>query len=189
MINDLLRNNSMTKYRLSKLSNIPYTTINDICSGRADIKKCSVDSVYRIANVFGLTMEELIKPYYEDERSDFELFKSNTCHRLKELGDVDFIVDMLESDIIASYYQKKWYKEAFYLLAMLDYVSRENDVPLCDRYDDYRLEKLSETIFPRSVLMISAVSNSDAAKKTAVKDSIPEFIRHNIVESEVRNVI
>ncbi len=39
MINTLLHNNSMTKYRLSKLSGIPYTTINDICSGKADIKK------------------------------------------------------------------------------------------------------------------------------------------------------
>lgn len=188
MINDLLYNNSMTKYRLSKLSGIPYTTINDICSGRADIKKCSVDSIYRIAKVFEISMEELLKPYYL-ERVDFELFKSNICHRLKEMGDEDFIIDLLESDSITDYYQREWYKEAFYLLAMLDYVSRENDLPLCSKYDDYRSEKLSETVFPRSILMLSTVSNSDAAKKTAVRRSIPEFIRHNIVESEVRNVV
>ena len=87
MINTLLHDKSMTKYRLSKLSGIPYTTINDICSGKADIKKCSVDNVYRIAKALDVTVEELLEPYYID-RPDFELFKSNTCHRLKEKGDM-----------------------------------------------------------------------------------------------------
>ena len=64
MLNDLLREKSMTKYKLSKLSSIPYTTINDICSGKANLCKCSVDTVYKIAMAMGVTIEELIQPYY-----------------------------------------------------------------------------------------------------------------------------
>lgn len=188
MINTLLHNNSMTKYRLSKLSGIPYTTINDICSGKADIKKCSVDNVYRIAKALGVTVEELLEPYYID-RPDFELFKSNTCHRLKEMGDIDFVIDTLESKIIISYMDRKWYPEAMYLLAMLDYISRENNIPLCDEYDDIRSKKLAAIVYPRSVLALCAASKDDSAKEKAVRSSIPEFLRHNIVESEVRNVI
>ena len=188
MINTLLHDKSMTKYRLSKLSGIPYTTINDICSGRADIRKCSADTVYRISKVLGITVEELLEPYYVD-RPDFELFKSNTCHRLKKMGDIDFVIDTLESEIIISYMDRKWYPEALYLLAMLDYVSRENNIPLCDEYDDMRNKKLAETVYPRSVLAACAVSKDDTAKEEAVRSSIPEFLRHNIVESEVRNVI
>ena len=101
MINTLLQKHSMSKYRLSKLSGIPYATINDICSGKADIRKCSVDNVYRIAKVFRVSMEELLEPYYTD-RTDFELFKRNTCQRLKEMGDYLFIIDTLESNLITT---------------------------------------------------------------------------------------
>ena len=188
MINDLIKDRSMTKYRLSKLSRIPYTTINDICSGKADIKKCSADTIYRIAVALDVSMEELLEPYYVD-RPDFELFKSSVCHRLKEMGDIDFIIDTLESDIVTAYYDRGWYPEAMYLLAMLDYVSRENDVPLCSKYDEMRTRKLSITVYPRSVLAYCRASKSDDAKNEARQKAIPEFIRHNIVESEVRNVI
>ena len=64
-------------------------------------------------------MEDLIEPCF-DKRSDFELFKSNTCHRLKELGDIDFVIELLEEDSIRKYYNKKWYPESLYLLAMHD---------------------------------------------------------------------
>ena len=188
MINTLLHNNSMTKYRLSKLSGIPYTTINDICSGKADIKKCSVDNVYRIAKALGVTVEELLEPYYID-RPDFELFKSNTCHKLKEIGDIDFVIDTLESRIIISYMDRKWYPEAMYLLAMLDYVSRENNIPLCDEYDDLRCCRLEKPVYPASVRAVAAASMSDTAVKKAEETAIPEFIRFNIIESEVRDVV
>ena len=166
MINDLLQNKMMTKYRLSKTSGVPYTTINDICSGKADMKKCSVDTVYRIAAALEVTMEELVEPYYED-RPDFESFKSSICHRLKEMGDIDFVIDILETDLITSYYEKKWYPETMYLLAMLDYVSRENDIPMCDKYDGLRTKKLSKAVFPRSVLALCAAANDDSPKEAA----------------------
>ena len=188
MINTLLHNNSMTKYRLSKLSGIPYTTVNDICSGKADIKKCSADTVFRIARALGITVEELLEPYYND-RPDFELFKSNICHKLKNMGDIDFVIDILESNVIITYLERKWYPEAFYLLAMTDYVSRENDIPLCRDYDEIRNKKLANAVYPRSVLALCAASKDDEAKNNAVKNAIPEFMRHNIVEAEVRNVV
>ena len=84
---------------------------------------------------------------------------------------------------------RKWYPEAMYLLAMLDYISRENNIPLCDEYDDMRTKKLAAIVYPRSVLALCAASKEDSAKEKAVRSSIPEFMRHNIVESEVRNVI
>lgn len=34
MINELMESKNITKYRLAKNSGIPYTTINDICSGK-----------------------------------------------------------------------------------------------------------------------------------------------------------
>ncbi len=48
--------------------------------------------------------------------------------------------------------------------------------------------KLKDTVYPSSVITATAVSGDKDVKKAAVKKSIPEFMRHNIVESEVRNV-
>ena len=188
MINELMKNRNITKYRLAKDSGVPYTTINDICSGKAQIEKCSAETIYRIAKELGVSMENLIEPYIE-KRSDFELFKSSTCHRLKELGDIEFVIELLEQDEIRKYYKKKWYPESLYLLAMLDYLSRENDIPLCTQYDDMRNIKLKTILFPASVLVAAQVAKNDELKLRSIRESIPEFMRFNIVENEVRNVI
>lgn len=124
-----------------------------------------------------------------NERINFELFKSNVCHRIKTLGDMDFLIETLEEDNIRNYFDKKWYPESLYLLAMLDYISRINEIPLCKEYDDLRNYKLQEPIYPASILSISATSKNEQIKKESLKSAIPEFMRFNIVESEVRNVI
>ena len=90
---------------------------------------------------------------------------------------------------IRTYYNRKWYPESLYLLAMLDYLSRENDVPICDDYDDLRRCKLEKPVYPASIRALSAAAQDDAAIKEASKTAIPEFMRFNIVENEVRNVI
>ena len=186
-INKIMQTKSLSKYRVSKSSGIPYMTLCDICSGKTSLQKCSADTVYKLAKELDVTMEQLLEPYMQP-RPAFDLFKSNVCHRLKELGDIDFLIDTIESDDITTYYERAWYPESLYLLAMTDYISRVNDVPLCRSYDDIRKTKLKDTVFPSSVLAQAAVSHDDSIKEQAIESSIPEFIRFNIVESEVRNV-
>ena len=65
---------------------------------------------------------------------------------------------------------------------------RENDLPLCSAYNDLRHAKLSKTIYPAGILVLCAALKSDAPKIESLQEAIPEFLRHNIVESEVRNV-
>lgn len=187
IITELLERNNMTKYRLSQNSNVPYTTLNDICNGKTNLAKCSAETVYRLARELNVSMEKLLKDCFES-RCSFELYKSNVCHRLKNLGDIDFLIETLKSDDIRIYYEKKWYPECLYLLAMVDYISRENGIELCEEYDDLRNRKLSEIIYPASILALCAASKSDAPKQQAYREAIPEFMRFNIVESEVRNV-
>lgn len=122
-------------------------------------------------------------------RIDFELFKSNVCHRLKEKGDIDFIIDLLEKDEITEYYKRKRYPECLYLLAMLDYISRVNDVPICNRYEELRHLKLKDPLFPASILILANVNNDNTIKEEALAYSIPEFMRFNIVENYIRDVI
>ena len=188
IINELMKNKKLTRYRLSKDSGIAYTTIDDICSGKARLEKCSAETIYRLAKELKITMEELLEPYMI-KKVDFELYKSNVCHRVKTSGDINFIIDTLESDDIHKYYAKKWYPESLYLLAMLDYLSNENDVPLCSEYNDLRSCRLAETIYPAGILTEAAVMHDESVKERSIANAIPEFLRFNIVESEVRNVL
>ena len=124
-----------------------------------------------------------------EKRCSFELFKSNVCHWLKEEGDIDFLIQVLESDLIRKYYNRKWYLESFYLLGMFDYICRINDAPICSEYDDLRRQRMQEIIYPAGVLLTARVLGDESIKEQALKEAIPEILRFNIVESYIINVI
>lgn len=71
---------------------------------------------------------------------------------------------------------------------MVDYLSRENDLPLCQDYDDIRNHTMTEPIYPRDVMMAIKLNSELDVRKASVENAIPEFIRFNIVEGEIRNV-
>ena len=192
-LNEALAQKNITKYRLWKESGVPQATISDICTGKTKIEKCSAETIYRIAKVLDVSMESLIAPAVQrmDEdrkRPSFDVFKSNVCHQVKDLGDIPFIIQLLQTNQIRELYEKKWYPEALYLLAMLDYLSRENNVPICKNYNDIRNSKLQKPVFPSSVVILCKTMKSDKPKEDIIRMAIPEFLRFNIVESEVRNV-
>ena len=184
LINEKLKEQNMSKYRLSKESGVPQATINDICSGKAELERCAAGTLYRLARALGISVEEILESVPQEYRSTFETFKSNVCHHLKDMGDVDFMINVLETDEIRVLYERHWYPEALYLLAMLDYLSRINDVPICTKYEDIRARKLKKTIYPAGVLITSEVMKSDEPKRKAEEEAIPEFKRFNIIESD-----
>ncbi len=121
--------------------------------------------------------------------NSFELFKSNVCHRLKALGDIDFLMEVLSKDTIRCYFDRKDYAESLYLLGMVDYISRVNQIPLCTDYNDLRQCKFAKPIYPNGILCKCFAFKSDEPKKQALQEAIPEFLRFNIIESDVRNVV
>ena len=118
----------MTKYRLSVLSGVPHATLNNICSGQSRIEKCSAETLYKLAQILHVTIEDLIIDSIKrveppQNTISFELFKSNVCHRIKDMGDIPCVIKTLKSDEIRQYYDKKQKPQAFYLLAVVDYPS------------------------------------------------------------------
>lgn len=191
-MSELLEKKNMSRYRLSKESGVAQTTIADICSGKARIEKCSADTLYRIAKTLGVTMESLIEEEMEAQaqphRTSFDVYKSNVCHLVKDKGDIDFIIDVLTNDEVRKLYERKWYAECFYLLAMTDYLSRENEIPLCTKYNDIRSRKMKEMLYPASVVLMDKAMKTDTNRKESIRKAIPEFLKYNIVEVDVRNV-
>ena len=187
MLEEILKQKNMSVYQCAKQSGIPYTTVSELVRGKTKLEKCSAEVVYRLSKLLDISMERLIADSVEI-RSDFEIFKSNVCHKVKDCGDLDFIISALKADDVRRYWSKKWYPEAFYLLAMIDYLCRENNIPTCNKYDDIRSQSLKSPLYPRDVLMATRLSPSLDRRAECVKTAIPEFMRFNIVESEIRNV-
>ena len=185
---EILAIKKITQYRLSKISGIPQSTIADIYNEKTSLKKCSAETIYLMSKALDMSMETLIDiSCQENNKYSFDVYKSNVCHKVKEMGDMQFIKQTLLSNKIRELYNAKQYPEAFYLLGMLDYLSRENNLPVCTNYNDIRCCKLENPVYPSSVLALYLVDKQ--ALSTARSKSIPEFLRFNIIEAEVRKVV
>ena len=71
---------------------------------------------------------------------------------------------------------------------MLDYLSRINDIPLCEKYNQIRTQSLSRPVYPKDVLLAEKLDSKSRAKENSYRDAIPEFVRFNIVECNIRDV-
>ena len=69
IIDNLLVKRGLTKYRLAVKAEIPHATLNDICSGKTRIEKCSAETVYKLAKVLEVPMELLTEDgIYQSKR-------------------------------------------------------------------------------------------------------------------------
>lgn len=58
-IERIISSRNITKYRLSMMSKVPQATLNDICSGKTKIDKCSASTVYKLSKALNIPMEKL----------------------------------------------------------------------------------------------------------------------------------
>ena len=70
LINVFLDKKGMTKYKLAQLSGVPYSTLNDILSGKSKITKCSAETIYQIAKTLNVSVELLIEDAIRTENRE-----------------------------------------------------------------------------------------------------------------------
>ena len=110
-LNDLMLEKNLTKYKLAKTSGVAFTTVSEVTTGKTKIKNCTGETLYLLAKALDTTVEDLLMDSME-YRQNFETYKSNICHMVKDMGDLDFIIDTLKSDKIRKLFQKRWYPES-----------------------------------------------------------------------------
>lgn len=187
MIKDELKKRDLSIYKCSKMSNIPYTTLLELVNNKSKFENCSIKTINKLAVVLNIPISELIAKELE-YRMPFEEFRSEICHQLKSLGDIDFIKLIITSNSINNYYKKGWFEETLYSLALLDYISCKNNIPLVKEYNYLRNKKLKQRIYPRDINLLTKLDTNINVKKNALKKSIPMFLKYNIVETDVNNV-
>ena len=124
-----------------------------------------------------------------EKRDSFDNFKSNVCHFVKNVGELNFIKETLCSDIPQKLYEKEWFPECLYLIAITDYLSRKNNIPIYTGYDSLRMHKLDEPLYPSSIYMLYLLTKDKSVLDDSLNKSIPEFKRFNIVENDIDNVV
>ena len=107
-LTNMLKERELSVYQCAKESGIPYTTLSDIIKGKTRIEKCTAETIYKLAKTLHVPMEALLADcLVENEKAqdsgDFELYKSYVCHLVRDMGDIDFIIDTLQENKIRAY--------------------------------------------------------------------------------------
>ena len=58
---DLLAEKGLTVYRLSKISDLPKSTLNDIATGKVELLDCSGRTLQKISNCLNIKIEKLLE--------------------------------------------------------------------------------------------------------------------------------
>lgn len=187
----MLKEQGISQKELAKRLNIAESTL---------CKKMKFDNwrendLRHIAEVCGCKYE--CKFFVEQENAsvhqfkkiDFDVFKSNICHDLKSAGDIAFIQQTLNEKKIDKYFIQKQYPESLYLLAMVDYLCRINNIAKPAKYNSMRKIRLKKRLLPKSIMFLQMFSTNKNITQDAIDNAIPEFKRFNIIESDIRNVI
>lgn len=123
----------------------------------------------------------------------FDVFRSEVCHILKNETDLPFMDMVLKEEWIRHYWDQKKYPEALYLTAMIDYLSKEHKLPIPSQCQEFRSFKLTEPLFPLDILLMDKLLPEKNIKEKEIglckQESLArEFLKYNIVERDIRDV-
>ncbi|MDK2965013.1 MAG: hypothetical protein PWP53_625 [Lacrimispora sp.] len=71
-IQQLMQDMSISRYRLSKISGVPWATLADIYSGKTHLDRCGAGTLSKLSKVLGLTIEELLELDSEPTENKFD---------------------------------------------------------------------------------------------------------------------
>ena len=183
---ELLESKKVTGYALSKNTGIPYTTINDLINGKSIIQNVSLKHALLIADYLKIDIREL-NELDTLTTIDFRYFRNNVLADLKRQKLKDFVNSIVSKKVIDFYYKNNAKENAYYLLALIDYLSRLDNEPIhSERYNNLRKEKLDNPLFVGSNIV--TFDSIEEAEKQLNIHVIPEFKKFNIIEEDVFNV-
>jgi plasmid maintenance system antidote protein VapI len=182
IIKRYLEEKEISVYRVAQNAHVAYPTVFNIVNGKVDLMNCSLGVVKKVADALNLSVDELITLC--DKDYSFDLFRSEQCHLVHRIGETNYIVNLLDKKMIDYYWNLNMKIEALYLLGMLDYLCRRNNLPQCEEYNEIRKYKLEKKVYPPDTLLYEKLLDKKFKVK-AQKKAIPEFLEFNIVEYEI----
>ena len=200
---NLMNEHCMTRADLSMMSGVPDSTLRDILSGKAQIDHCAAATIYGIADALGTTVEDVLDHYWDeclgadDEECEREVLHDGhtlllfytTVDRvvqLRQLADDALLTSCVNSEpFIELFFDKGFYREAFFLLGLTDYLNRKLGKKTDPRFDAYRGYCLDCPVYSLSTLEeYDDPEELKNAKAYAEAYAIPELAAFNIFMTE-----
>ena len=100
VLKQYLKEKNISIRQMSIMTNIPYTTLNDIVNNRVFMEDCQYKTLKKIADFVNLSIDDLV---YQKE--DFQTFRNKLHHRIKVSDELDLLVEVLEHKEIDYYYK------------------------------------------------------------------------------------
>ena len=200
---NLMNEQYMTRADLSMMSGVPDSTLRDILSGKAQIDHCEAATIYGIADALGTTVEDILNHYWDDcLEADDEECEREALHdghtllifystvdklvQLRQFADDSLLASSFNSETFIEYFfDNGFYREAFFLLGLTDYLNRKLGMKTDPRFDAYRGYRLDGPVYSLSTL--EEYDNSEElenAKAYAEAYAIPELAAFNIFMTE-----
>lgn len=205
-LNDLMTEHNMSRAALSRISGVPDSTLRDILNGKAQLDRCEAGTLLNIADVLDTTVEEIILHYWDEEYDMEDAFdneqKRNYVHDANSLlsfyrmvdavilsreerHDFRMIFHIREENMVEKLYSMGHYREALFLLGIIDYFDKKFGMMKDDRFDAYRNSCLDRPVYALSTL--EEYDDNEAlndAKAYAEAYAIPELAAFNIFMTE-----
>ena len=106
-----LRENRISVREMSVITSIPYSTLNDIVNNKVNLEECQYKTLKKIAVFLKVNIEDLV---YENE--DFQTFRNEIHHSLKDNGEIETLIYILENRKIDYYMLHEDMLKAMYLI-------------------------------------------------------------------------
>ena len=200
---NLMNEHCMTRADLSMMSGVPDSTLRDILSEKAQIDHCEAATIYGIADALGTTVEDVLDHYWDeclgadDEECEREVLHDghtlllfySTVDRVVQLRqhvDDALLTSCVNSEaFIDLFFDKGFYREAFFLLGLTDYLNRKLGMKTDPRFDAYRVYRLDNPVYSLSTLEeYDDPEELKNAKAYAEDYAIPELAAFNIFMTE-----
>lgn len=200
---NLMNEHCMTRADLSMMSGVPDSTLRDILSGKAQIDHCEAATIYSIADALGTTVEDALDHYWDeclgadDEECEREalhdghtlLIFYSTVDKLVQLrlfAEDSLLAASFNSETYIDYFfDNGFYREAFFLLGLTDYLNRKLGMKTNPRFDAYRGYRLDCPVYSLSTLEeYDDPEELKNAKVYAEAYAIPELAAFNIFMTE-----
>ena len=200
---NLMNKKCMTRADLSMMSGVPDSTLRDILSGKAQIDHCEAATIYGIADALGTTVEDVLDHYWDeslgadDEECEREVLHDghtlllfySTVDRVVQLRqaveDASLASCINSETFIDQFFTMGFYREAFFVLGLTDYLNRKLGKKKDPRFDAYRGYCLDSPVYSLSTLEeYDDPAKLEQAKAYAETYAIPELAAFNIFMTE-----
>ena len=200
---NLMDKKCMTRADLSMMSGVPDSTLRDILSGKAQIDHCEAATIYGIADALGTTVEDVLDHYWDEcLRADDEECEREVLHDGHTLllfySTVDRVVQLRQAvedaslascinseTFIDQFFTMGFYREAFFVLGLTDYLNRKLGKKTDPRFDAYRVYRLDNPVYSLSTIEEYVTTEvPEHATADAEVNAIPKPAAVNIFMTE-----